>query len=565
MDISSGVSDSYLAKQSMINNLKNNLGTGNQIVDLIIGIMICGFINSIFQMITKDNLIYYMKIIKDFLWPKKIIKDDNRKKYIMTIRYSAIYSEKSQWSVLRSTYGDNNLLIDCIAIYLLENPSMCRYGVDENDHNIEVKYDEEYCRTSCNQKTKSSIDQELNYVDKTSIFLNEPYKGVKIVYLDDEQTATQDNNKIQQKNRKMEISSYDKNKITLFLDECKEYRKKLYFRKINNLYNNEQPEIYFIYKKTFGYDEYETKHIVIDPKKTFNDIFFKNKEKMIRDISSFQEDKSNYSKLSFLFYGPPGTGKTSIVKCISNMTSRHIQYIKLSQYNSFDDLVTDMFSPSITIPGKPGYLDNYIKIDSNKKIIVFEDIDAENDIILKRQTLDELNQKKIQEKAKAKAKKLKEKKRKEKLKSLEKDAVTSLSDSDDSESDSDDSDKSKNNPPKLTSYFNRSLNLSDVLQVFDGFIEQKGLIICMTTNHINKLDPALIRAGRVTHKIHLAELETSDMIDMIKYHFPNDNVTNKTLCYRNKSIVPCEIERLIYESNNYQHFCQLLKEYYKSK
>lgn len=40
------------------------------------------------------------------------------------------------------------------------------------------------------------------------------------------------------------------------------------------------------------------------------------------------------------------------------------------------------------------------------------------------------------------------------------------------------------------------LNLSTLLNVLDGFLSPEGTIFVATTNHIDKLDPALIRAGR---------------------------------------------------------------------
>ena len=51
-----------------------------------------------------------------------------------------------------------------------------------------------------------------------------------------------------------------------------------------------------------------------------------------------------------------------------------------------------------------------------------------------------------------------------------------------------------------------SIDLSTLLNLLDGLTSKKGLVVFMTTNHLEKLDSALIRPGRV------------DMI--IKYHHP---------------------------------------------
>ncbi|KAF0691357.1 hypothetical protein As57867_017338, partial [Aphanomyces stellatus] len=44
---------------------------------------------------------------------------------------------------------------------------------------------------------------------------------------------------------------------------------------------------------------------------------------------------------------------------------------------------------------------------------------------------------------------------------------------------------------------NDKLNLSGLLNVLDGVVDSPGRILIMTTNHPEKLDPALIRPGRV--------------------------------------------------------------------
>jgi len=47
-----------------------------------------------------------------------------------------------------------------------------------------------------------------------------------------------------------------------------------------------------------------------------------------------------------------------------------------------------------------------------------------------------------------------------------------------------------------------ALSLSGLLNILDGVASQEGRILIMTTNHIEKLDKALIRPGRVDRTLH---------------------------------------------------------------
>ena len=59
------------------------------------------------------------------------------------------------------------------------------------------------------------------------------------------------------------------------------------------------------------------------------------------------------------------------------------------------------------------------------------------------------------------------------------------------------------------------VSLSGILNALDGVIPLDGIIVAMTTNHIDKLDPALIRNGRTDLKIELPYLEP----DIINSYF----------------------------------------------
>lgn len=70
--------------------------------------------------------------------------------------------------------------------------------------------------------------------------------------------------------------------------------------------------------------------------------------------------------------------------------------------------------------------------------------------------------------------------------------------------DSDDKEESKT----------RGVTLSGLLNVIDGLVNAHGRLLVMTTNHKDKLDPALIRPGRVDMQIHLKYCTTQQVLEL---------------------------------------------------
>lgn len=70
---------------------------------------------------------------------------------------------------------------------------------------------------------------------------------------------------------------------------------------------------------------------------------------------------------------------------------------------------------------------------------------------------------------------------------------------------------------------NEKLTLGSILQVFDGILETPGRIIIMTTNHPEKLDPALVRPGRVDVVVNF------DRFTAVEIHEMFEKITGKTI------------------------------------
>jgi SpoVK/Ycf46/Vps4 family AAA+-type ATPase len=64
-----------------------------------------------------------------------------------------------------------------------------------------------------------------------------------------------------------------------------------------------------------------------------------------------------------------------------------------------------------------------------------------------------------------------------------------------------------------------ALDLAGILNALDGVADSPGRIVIMTTNHPERLDPALIRPGRVHLSLHLTYMQKPEMIQMIEHYF----------------------------------------------
>ena len=66
---------------------------------------------------------------------------------------------------------------------------------------------------------------------------------------------------------------------------------------------------------------------------------------------------------------------------------------------------------------------------------------------------------------------------------------------------------------------NSATNLGKLLNFIDGMISPKNVIWVFTTNHIDELDPALIRPGRIDIKLEISYVIEETMDRFLKAHF----------------------------------------------
>ncbi|XP_008230705.1 PREDICTED: AAA-ATPase At3g28580-like [Prunus mume] len=196
-------------------------------------------------------------------------------------------------------------------------------------------------------------------------------------------------------------------------------------------------------------------HVVFEHPATFETLAMEPKEKqsIINDLLKFSKGKDYYKKIGkawkrgYLLYGPPGTGKSTMISAMSNLMNYDVYDLELTAVKDN----TELRKLLIDITGKA--------------IIVIEDIDCSLDLTGQRK---------------------KKKEEKEKKDGDEKDLIPKRPEEEDATT------------SKVT--------LSGLLNFIDGIWSACGgeRLIVFTTNYVDKLDPALIRRGRMDKHIQLS-------------------------------------------------------------
>jgi len=67
------------------------------------------------------------------------------------------------------------------------------------------------------------------------------------------------------------------------------------------------------------------------------------------------------------------------------------------------------------------------------------------------------------------------------------------------------------------------ITLSGLLNVLDGFHAPSGVLFVMTTNHVEKLDQALLRPGRIDYKLYLGAASDHQKVELYRRFFPSSS------------------------------------------
>lgn len=181
----------------------------------------------------------------------------------------------------------------------------------------------------------------------------------------------------------------------------------------------------------------------------------KDKETIKNKVEYFLNNKEEYIKKyrpyreGFILSGKPGTGKSYFIQQLASTFSLNVYYVNLSSFSSDESFTQAMLE--ISLPN----------------IILLEDIDCV-DITHSRKEQEETSYK---EEIKSTLSKKKSSKKEEK----------------------------------------KGISLATLLNTLDGLLAQEGQLVFLTTNHIEKLDEALIRAGRFNTNVVFDYLEYEEI------------------------------------------------------
>jgi ATP-dependent 26S proteasome regulatory subunit len=87
------------------------------------------------------------------------------------------------------------------------------------------------------------------------------------------------------------------------------------------------------------------------------------------------------------------------------------------------------------------------------------------------------------------------------------------------------------------------------LNVIDGIVDTPGRMLVMTTNHPEKLDPALIRPGRVNMKICLGYMQSKEIIEMVTFYKGEVSPEQAAELRAPANITPAAVEQVCISSD----------------
>ena len=234
------------------------------------------------------------------------------------------------------------------------------------------------------------------------------------------------------------------------------------------------------------------------------------KEELLEDIKLFIERREFYKKhnipykRNYLLYGPPGTGKTSLIKSVASELNIPLMIC---------ENISEMKQVPVFV----------VEHGEGVEIRVLEDVDG---------LFGELARKNITVNPRVAALE------NPRVAALEHIKYTSTGLQYVDEVPEDPAEETLEDPAEELMQNLGSKALTDILNILDGLRTRENVIYVLTTNHIEKLPPSLLRDGRMDYKVELDYLEPEPANRMLS------DLTGITDVIIKKKICPASLQEL---------------------
>jgi hypothetical protein len=520
----------YVSKMILFNTVK----TGDPIIDTFLTTIILSLftwfvnwiydshISHIFNNFSTDD-------IKNWLFKKNTVIIEGRKTnsisvYSMSSTVSSTYSDrfKAMWNYIINNIDNNSTI----------------YRIKENHTNFQS--------SSADSDRRKNMD--LFMVEQSRHFLidKDIYAKAKI----EQETDKDDKEKLSTKTDKITLHIYS---YKYTMSELIKYIDNITEKYLLSIKDNRENKrfIYSLDKVELKEDESRFdcwREDLFESSRSFHNIFFDGKQELIDKIDFFLNNRQWYYdkgipySLGIGLYGPPGTGKTSFIKALANYTNRHIIVISLKLIKTKTQLENLFFETTYNDDNEDH------SINWNKKILVFEDIDCIGDIVLNREEKEQLK----------KNKRITRNSRKTMKQSDESvkvgDIIESIREMNSTETAS-------------VSHLLKEMNpitLDDILNLWDGIRETPGRILIISSNHYNKLDPALIRPGRIDITRELCNASHSVISEIYFHLFGNKIDKNKLIKVKEYFYSPADLINIYISNKDENSFLERLLQHKKA-
>ena len=497
-----------VAKMSLFTYFK----TGNPVYDTIISTLFITLFTVVLNYANENKNKFYIKFedIICLFFKKNVILIEGKRCFT-----SSVYVETSYQT---SIYSDRfKALWEYIINNINNNPTI--YQIKETHTNFQSSISSG-SSGSTNENKRKLMDLYIVCQKKPFLLDKHIYVRSSIINENDDQ----EKKNITVKTDKITIEIYSYKYSVSYLKEYIDNITRSYLASIKTSRANIK-FIYFLDK--VKYDEEDSKlscwrEETFETTRTFNNIFFDGKTKLIENVNFFINNRNWYYEkgipysLGIGLYGPPGTGKTSFIKALANYTNRHIIIFSLKLIKTKRQLDNFFFEKTYTSLNEKG------SITFDKKIIVFEDIDCIGDLVLERTNQTQQQQKQIKMEDVLK-----------KISTVQDEVTTAV---------------------KCSISDDQPITLDDILNLWDGILETPGRILIISSNHYNKLDSALTRPGRIdiTHQFTNASYNT--ISEMYFHLFGNKIKQNKLLQINEYFYSPAEIINMYMSNKNEEDF-----------